>query len=92
MYAIDFDAGIFGKRSGAPLQLRVEIIGAGTIVDQTVTPPEAGTYDPAAVLFQHYHIIFKANNTSTVLRFTSVGFGNGGADQVVDTVTVTAIP
>jgi hypothetical protein len=92
MYAVDFDGGIFGKRNGAPLKLRVEIIGTGTIVDQTVTPPEAGTYDPASVQFQHYHIVFKANNASTVLRFTSVGLGNGGADQIVDTVTVTAVP
>lgn len=92
MYAVDFDAGIFGQRSGAPLQLRVEIIGTGTIIDQTVTPPEAGTYNPAAVQFQHYHITFTANSATTVLRFTSKGLGNGGADQIVDTVKITAIP
>jgi len=92
MYAVDFDAGIFGKRSGAPLQIRTEILGAGALVNQLVTPPEAGTYDPALVTFQHYRFTFSANSSTTTLRFTSVGLGNGGADQVIDTVVVTAVP
>jgi hypothetical protein len=92
MYAVDFDAGIFGKRSGAPLQLRTEIIGNTTLVDQTVTPPDANTFDPGSVAFQHYHIIFMANSATTMLRFVSVGLGNANADQIVDTVSVTAVP
>jgi Protein of unknown function (DUF642) len=92
MYAVDFDAGIFGKRSAGPLQLRTEILGNGTLVDQTVSPPDAGTFEPASVVFQHYHITFMANTVSTTLRFTSVGLGNANADQIVDTVSVTAVP
>jgi hypothetical protein len=91
-YQVDFDAGIFGQRSSAPLQLRVEVLGSGTLINDVITPPEAGTYDPSKVAFQHYTYTFVADGPNTTLRFTSVGLGNGGADQILDTVAVTAIP
>jgi hypothetical protein len=91
-YAVDFDAGIFGKRTGAPLQLRTEIIGNGTLINQLLTPPDANTWDPASVQFQHYYIEFTANSAMTTLQFTSVGLGNAAADQVVDTVSVSIVP
>lgn len=91
-YAVDFDAGIFGQRSGPPLQLRVEILGAGTLINQLITPPDAFTYNALLVQFQHYRIVFTANSATTTLRFTSVGGGNAGADQIVDTVVVTVLP
>src|SRR4051812_27502094 len=45
-YTVGFDAGIFGRRSGAPLQVRVEVLGSGNgvISSTVVTPPEAGTF------------------------------------------------
>jgi hypothetical protein len=88
-YNVDFDAGIFGKRSGAPLQVNVQIIGSGTLVNQTITPPDAGTFTASAVTFQHYTIGFTANSATTTLTFTSVGSGNASADQIIDTVSVT---
>lgn len=90
-YALDFDAGIFGVHSGAPLQVQVEVLGSGSLVNQVITPPEAGTFVPSQVAFQHYHFTFTANTASTNLRFTSLGSGNGSADQVIDTVSVTAV-
>ena len=38
-YSLDFDAGIFGQPSGAPLQLRAQVLGNATLLDQLVTPP-----------------------------------------------------
>jgi hypothetical protein len=92
MYSVDFDAGIFGQRTGAALQLRFELLGNGTLMNQVLTPPDAFTFNPAAVLFQHYHFTFLANSTATTLRFTSIGLGNKFADQVVDTVAVNPMP
>lgn len=92
MYAVDFDAGIFGRRTSTPLQLRTEVIGSGTLVNQLLTPPDANTWDPALVQFQHYRITFLANSSMTTLRFTSIGLGNAAADQVVDTVSVSVAP
>ena len=86
MYTLDFDAGISGQRSGTPLQMQIQLVGGTTLLNQTITPPDAGTFDPAAVVFQHYHFTFTANSTTTTLRFTSLGTGNAYADQVVDTV------
>jgi len=88
-YALDFDAGIFGTRSGAPLQVKVEVLGSGNLLTQFITPPEAGTFDPGQTSFQHYHFTFQANSSSSTLRFTALGTGNGSADQVIDTVTIT---
>ena len=89
VYMLDFDAGIYGvPDSGSTLQLRVEVIGADTRLDETIAPPVAGTNDPALVQFQNYHRIFTANSAVTTLRFTSVGLGNATADQILDTVVV----
>jgi hypothetical protein len=89
VYMLDFDAGVFGiPDSGATLQLRVQVTGNSTLLDQTITPPVAGTSDPSSVTFQHYHVIFTANSSVTTLKFTSVGLGNSNADQLVDTVSV----
>lgn len=88
MYTVDFDAGIFGKRGGNPLQLQVQVLGSGTLLNQTITPPDAGTFTPTSVTFQHYHFTFTANSSTATLRFTSVGTANSNADQVVDTVAI----
>jgi hypothetical protein len=88
VYNVDFDAGIFGKRTSTALQLKVEALGSGTPLNQTVIPPDAGTFTTTAVTFQHYHFTFTADSATTTLRFTSVGLGNAAADQVVDTVAV----
>jgi hypothetical protein len=87
-YMLDFDAGITGKRSGSPLQLRAQVIGTGTLLDQTITPPEFGTFDSSLVKFQHYHYVFTANSALTTLRFSDIGLGNAAADPLVDTVSV----
>jgi hypothetical protein len=46
-YTLDFDAGVFGQRTGAPLLIRVQVLGSGTLVDRTVAPPDARTLLPA---------------------------------------------
>src|SRR3954470_14232088 len=48
-YSLDFDAGVFGVASGSPMQFRLEVIGETTVVDYTLTPPAAGTFDPSQV-------------------------------------------
>ena len=88
MYALDFDASVFGVHSGTALQIGAQVLGNGTILNQTITPPEAGTYNPAQVIFQHYHYVFTANSATTTLQFQDIGAGGGGADAVVDTVSV----
>jgi hypothetical protein len=88
VYNVDFDAGIFGKRTGTALQLQVQALGSTTLLNQIVTPPDAGTFTTTAVTFQHYHFTFTADSAATTLRFTSVGLGNAAADQVIDTVAV----
>ena len=89
VYMVDFDAGIFGNpANGANLQLQVQALGNSTLLDQTVSPPVAGTNDPNSVQFSHYHFIFTADSTVTTLKFTNVGLGNSGADQILDLVSV----
>jgi hypothetical protein len=93
-YNLDFDAGVFGVHSGGPLQFRARIYDSTTgasLLDQTVVPPEAGTLNPDAVTFNHYRFSFNATSMSTTLEFSDVGTGAGGADIVLDTVSV-AIP
>jgi len=70
------------------LQLRVQVKGTAVLLDQTVTPPYAGTYTPAAVIFQHYHYVFTSDSSATTLQFSDIGLGNSGADTVIDTITV----
>jgi hypothetical protein len=91
-YSVDFDAGIFGQRSGVPMQLQVQVVGGGTLLNQTVTPPYAGTFTPSSVVFQHYHYTFTANSTVTTLQFKDVGLGNAIADTVLDSVSVVLQP
>jgi hypothetical protein len=86
-YNVDFDAGIFGMKTGL-MQLRVQAIGNSSVLDQTVTPPYAGTYVPKLVRFQHYHNQFVADSNMTTLRFTDLGLGNTNADTILDTVSV----
>jgi hypothetical protein len=43
IYTLDFDAGIFGQRTGAPLQMRAKVFDVTTsvaAVDQIITPLE----------------------------------------------------
>jgi hypothetical protein len=93
-YTVIFDAGIFGIHTGSALQVRVEVLGAtnATLLDQTVTPPEAGTFVPALVQFQNFQFPFVADGATATLRFSNVGTGSGGADEVIDTVVVNLGP
>ena len=93
-YSVDFDSWIFGVRSGDPLQLNVQVVGTGTPVNRTITPPDALTSDPNALAIGHYQFIFIADSSSTKLQFTDIGLGNDDADTLLDTVVVqqTSIP
>ena len=51
MYALDFDSGVYGGRSGAALQVQGQVLGAGPLFNQIITPPEAGTADPNRLHF-----------------------------------------
>src|SRR5690349_10116460 len=55
-YSLDFDAGIFGTKTGS-VQIRVQALGNAnsSLLDQTISPPAAGTTNPANVTFQHFH-------------------------------------
>jgi len=92
MYSVDFDSGIYGTHSGSPMQLNVQITGNGTILDQTVAPPETGTWDPAQVVMQHYHFTFIANSGTATLQFQDLGSGGTSADVDLDTVAVVEQP
>ncbi|MFL6515231.1 MAG: DUF642 domain-containing protein [Chthoniobacterales bacterium] len=87
-YLVQFDAGVFGVRTEAPLQLAVEVSGVASLLDQIVTPPDASTFDPSFVVFRHYRYGFIADSSSTTLQFTNIGLGNLNADVMVDTVSV----
>ena len=71
-YSFDFDAGIFGKKTGS-IQLRAQITGSSTLVDQTVTPPSANTTNSGAVTFLHFHYTFTANTATTKVQFSDTG-------------------
>src|ERR1700751_1485757 len=64
-YSVDFDAGIFGTKTGQ-VQIRVQVTGnaGSSLVDQTISPPAAGTTNHANVTFQHFHFTFTANSAS----------------------------
>ncbi|MFL6514002.1 MAG: DUF642 domain-containing protein [Chthoniobacterales bacterium] len=91
-YAIDFDSAVFGKRTGTRLQMNVQLLGNGAILNQTITPPDAFTFTPSEVMFQHYHFLFTANSNSTTLQFQDIGTGNDAADPLLDTVAVQLQP
>ena len=67
VYVLDFDAGIFGEPSGNPLQLRVQVTGPGTLLDQTVNPPVTGL---GLADCQHYTFTFTAGASTTTLQFS----------------------
>ena len=90
-YAFEFDSGVFGKPDGN-LQLRFQVFGNTSQVDETLPPPVINSYDPAQMEFHHYFRVFTADSTSTTVRFTDVGLGNANADVVVDAVSVVAMP
>jgi len=56
---VEFDAGIFGIRDAGPLHLNVQVLGTATLLDETITPPEAGSFNPAT--FHHYRYTFVAD-------------------------------
>jgi hypothetical protein len=89
VYAVTFQAGVFGVRSGNPQTLRVQVTGKTTNLDVNVTPPEVDTYTPSAVKFQGYSFSFTADNTTETLKVTDTGTANANADVVVDDVAVT---
>ena len=86
-YSLDFEAGIFGVKTGN-LQLQVQLTGLGALLDQKITPPYPESYQANSIAFQHYHYTFTADSSLTALQFTDVGLGNANADLVLDTVTV----
>jgi hypothetical protein len=88
LYRVDFDSGIFGQRTGSPLQLNVQVTGSATLINDTVTPPDAFTNDTTAVVFRHYYYSFTANSNLTTIQFSDIGLGNQAADTMVDTVSV----
>ena len=87
-YTLDFDAGVFGQRDGAPLQLQVEVLGNGSLVSTVITPPDAFTYHPSQVTFQHYHYSFVADGTLATVQFTDLTGDNANADVMLDTVSI----
>src|ERR1043166_2810975 len=87
-YSVDFDAGVFGAKTGS-VKMRVQAIGTSTLLDQTVTPAAANTSNPDLVTFLHFHFTFTADSTSTILRFTDTRSGNTSGDNLVDTISVT---
>jgi hypothetical protein len=90
-YAVDFDAAIAGKRTGAPLQIVVQVTGNNMLLNETITPPDAQTFDIKSISFQHYRFVFVANSSTNTLNFISKGLGNALADQLVDSVAVSMI-
>jgi hypothetical protein len=90
MYALNFDAGVYGEPTAGPLSLQIQVTGTGSLVDRTVMPPNNNNFNPAP--FSHYSYTFTADSTSTTLKFTDSGSGNASADVMVDTVSVSAVP
>jgi hypothetical protein len=90
-YTVEFDAGIAGIRDGDPLRLNVQVAGAGSLLNRTVTPPDAQTSVPADVIFRHYTFTFIADSSSATLQFTDIGLDNANADTLIDTISVVAV-
>src|SRR3954451_21839097 len=59
VYRVTFDSGIYGV-PGATLQMDATVLGSGgvTLAQRTVFPPAAFTFDPSAVIFRHYAVLF----------------------------------
>ena len=93
-YNLDFDAAVYGQRSGAPLQLNVQVnygLNGQVFLNATVTPPDAFTFNFNAVVFQHYHFEFVAPGQA-ILQFTDVGLGNAAAETYLDNVSLAPAP
>ncbi|MFL6514001.1 MAG: hypothetical protein ACJ8M1_03155 [Chthoniobacterales bacterium] len=91
-YTLDFDAGVFGIRGGAPLQIQAQIIGSSPLFSANVTPPDNGATHPASVIFQHYHFAFIAGGSVATIQFTDLVGNNMGADLMLDTVVIAPQP
>ena len=83
-YAVDFDSGIYGQRSGSPLQLSVQVSSGPNQIGYAVTPPD----NHSPVIFQHYRFTFIAGSSNTTLQFSNIGLGNANADTLLDAVTM----
>lgn len=92
VYSLDFAAGTFGQRNGAPLQLQVQIIGSSPALNQTITPPDAFTFTVSAVVFQQYHYTFTASGTSATVQFMDLVGNNVSADLMLDSVSILPVP
>src|SRR3954465_10001966 len=90
-YTVEFDAAVFGIRTAGPLSLQIQVFGAGmgTLLDETVTPPDNGNFAPPT--FQHYTYTFVADTSATTVKFTDIGLGNASADLILDTISVAPI-
>jgi hypothetical protein len=91
-YALELDSAVFGTPTGAPAQLRIQLLGTGAVLNNTITPPPSGGFNPNLVNFQHYRFLFTANTNMSTLQFTDLGTGNAAADPVLDTVSVVLQP
>lgn len=87
VYSLDFDAGVFGF-TDSPFQLHAQVIGDSTLLDDTFSPVEVGTFAAGRVAFDHHHYTFTADSAVTTLQFTDIGTGDGSADLELDTVSV----
>src|SRR4051812_3059174 len=87
-YTLDFDAGVFGVRSGAALQLQAQILGSSPLFSANVTPPDFSAMHPVNVIFQHYHFAFIAGGNLATIQFTDLIGNNLGADVMLDTVAI----
>ena len=86
-YNLDFDTGIFGRKTGGA-NLRVQVTGSGSLLNQTVAPAYVNTTNPNAVTFAHFHFTFIANSTTTTVQFSDSRSGNASGDIVLDSVAI----
>jgi hypothetical protein len=91
-YTLDFEAGVFGQRSGAPLQLQAQVLGASPSFAVTVTPIDASTFNPSMVMFAHYHFTFVAGGSTATIQFTDLVGNNAQADLLLDNVSILPLP
>ena len=91
VYTLSFDAGATGvldEGADAPLQLQIQVLGAGNGIlrDETITPFANNAFGP--VTLQPHVYNFTADSTSTTLQFTDIGGFNTNSDVILDTVVV----
>ncbi len=86
-YLLKLDYGVFGAPKTQNLQ--VELIGASTLLNQTLS--DEGN-NPN--IFAEFSFGFIANSTSTTLSFTDLttSVESFGADFVIDNISVSAVP